>query len=135
LAENKIPEKVKNFIFRYIDSVELLEVLLLFQKNHNQSWDAQSIAIELRSNPISASRRISFLRSLKLLRETAGSDSEYLFDASNPELNSVIVDLASAYQVQRHSVFELIFSPMKKTRDLANAFRMGNGPKDGRSDG
>ena len=78
MTENGVSEKVKNFIFLYVGSVELIEVLMIFESDEKRSWSATSLADEMRSNPNSVATRISCLKSLGLVREKPGSTLEYL---------------------------------------------------------
>jgi len=132
---NEISERVKNFIYLYVDSIELLEILLRFQKDREKSWDAPSLAGEFRSHTSSIQNRILFLQSVGLLSEDANAKQRYQYNPANQELDEIISELAEIYRVRRHTVFELIFSPMKKARDFANAFRLGKGPKGGTDNG
>ncbi len=129
-----IPERVKNFLYYYVDSIELLEVLLVFHENREKPWSAQSLSVELRSTPSSIEKRILFLSSLGVLTQSRESTGEYFYDSGGFELGGIIEDVASAYRIQRHKVIELIFSPMKKARDFADAFRWVNSLKNGRDD-
>jgi len=135
MSANEIPESVKNFIFLHVDSVEVLEILLLFFQAREKSWSAQSVADELRSHPGSAERRILFLENLGLLKRNPDTPGEFLYDPQHPDLNEVVTELANAYRVRRHTVFELIFSPMKRARDFADAFRRGKRNPNGGENG
>jgi len=117
-----IPEGVKNFIFEYIDSVELLETLLLFYADPHKTWNFNSLAANLRSNPRSIEQRCAMLESLKLIQAKSDDPNEYFYKPDQPEVEKVIAQLAEAYRIQRHRIFALIFSPMKKARDFADAF-------------
>ena len=125
---------MKNFIFEHIDSVEALEILLLFHSNQAKSWSFAALASELRSNPNSAQSRSQVLRDLNIIREKAGSENEFYYDPSNQELASIVDELSQHYRIQRHKIFELIFSPLKRARDFAEAFKKSD-PKEGKSDG
>lgn len=126
-----ISDRARNFIFQHIDSVELLEVLLTFHANEKQSWTTQTMTSELRSNPQSIAKRFSFLKSLSLVREDQGA---YSYAPPDQETRETIDDLAAAYHSHRHKIFELIFSPLKKARDFADAFRIGKFGEDGQDD-
>lgn len=99
MTGNGISERVKNFIFLYIDSVELLEVLLIFQRDEKKVWNAHSIASEIRSNPSSIAQRILLLKSLSLVSESSEVASEHFYDPASSEMREITDELASAYRI------------------------------------
>lgn len=131
MSPSDVPERVKNFIFEHVDSVEQLEILLLLNAQRDKSWTVQALSDEMRSNPQSIEQRLKRWLSLGLISETGGSS--YIFSPPDPSVEDVIRVLADNYRVQRHRVLELIFSPMKMARDFASAFRVGE-PKSKKGD-
>jgi predicted transcriptional regulator len=123
LRKNEISERVKAFIFLHVDSVELLDVLLLILSYESKSWDVQTISDELRSTTSSVKQKIQILETLGLVYKKDTSSLGYIYKPANAELNEIIIELMEAYRVQKHSILALIFSPMKKARDFADAFR------------
>ena len=134
MAAPEIPDRIKSFIYTHVDSIELLEVLLAFHKAAGQGWTAEALARELRSATPSIGKRIAFLESAGFLRRSAASSEAYIFQPATPELAEVVGELAVVYEIRRHKIFELIYSPMKKARDIADAFFLGEIRKDGRND-
>ena len=132
MASEDIPEEVRQFLFEYVDSVELLEVLLFLRNNNQTPWTAQQISQELRSNVGSVINRLTFLKSIHLIEEKEKDHFIY----SSEKYDTLITSLNDAYRVRRHSVLQIIFSPMKKAKQLANAFMFSsNSSKKGDSDG
>ncbi len=129
-----VSERVKNFIFEHIDSIEALEILLLFHANQSKSWSYATLASELRSNPNSAESRSQVLHALQIIREKPGVSGEFYYDPENRDYAAIVDELAQHYRIQRHKIFELIFSPLKKARDFAEAFKKSD-PKEGKQDG
>lgn len=134
MAGHSVPEKVRMFIYEYIDSVELLEILLLLSSDCSKHWSATSISQELRSSPGSIEKRLVSLERLQLIRLVPGS-TNYFECVADQETLQLIHEIDSAYKVQRHRILELIFSPMKKARNFADSFKLGSKPKRGDSDG
>jgi predicted transcriptional regulator len=123
LIRRDIPDDVRQFIFDSIDSVEQLEILLLLSANPSRKWEAQAISAELRSTKTSVENRVESLVALNLV----ASDKEgYQFSPKNEADAKVVAQLPEIYKIMRHSILELIFSPMKKARAFANAFRVKN---------
>jgi hypothetical protein len=124
VTQNKISERVKQFIFSYVDSVELLEVLFLLRANPNRFWSTDAINDELRSSLDSIKQRINSLRMLQLIQEDSNNPNHFHYSPNSSDAESLITELWNAYQTNRFTIFELIFSPLKKARAFANAFRM-----------
>lgn len=134
MSENDIPKAVRDFVFEYIDSVEQLEILLLLESNSSKSWSASEMNGLLRSNLNSVEKRLSLLISQGLVKQRP--DSQYLFAPEREDFQKIIHNLSDYYRVHRYKIMELIFSPMKKSRDLAEAFRLSpSKPNKGDSNG
>ncbi|MBS1972545.1 MAG: hypothetical protein JSU04_19720 [Bdellovibrionales bacterium] len=122
MSDNDIPKTVRDFVFEYIDSVEQLEILLLLESDSNKSWSLAELNGLLRSNINSVEKRISLLLSQGLIIKN--EDSQFSFFLDDVDLKQTIHSLADIYKVHRYRILEMIFSPMKKSRDLAEAFRL-----------
>lgn len=122
MSDNDIPKSVRDFVFECIDSVEQLEILLLLESNPKKSWSTAELSDLLRSNINSIEKRVSLLASQELI--VRNEDSHFAFFTDNDDLKNTIHTLADIYRVHRYKIMELIFSPMKKSRDLAEAFRL-----------
>ena len=47
MADDAIPDGVRDFVLRHIDSVAQLEALLLLRANSNENWDVPRAAARL----------------------------------------------------------------------------------------
>ncbi|WP_413290572.1 hypothetical protein [Bdellovibrio sp. HCB337] len=130
MSENEIPKEVKDFVFQYIDSVEQLEILLLLNAEPHKVWTVGEVHQTLRSNMSSVEKRLNLLAAQKLIDKKEGG---FQFKPEGSEKNEIIRQLSGAYKVHRHRIFEMIFSPMKKARDIAEAFVIAP-PKDPKGD-
>jgi hypothetical protein len=128
LTPNKLEENLKRFIFQYIDSVEQLEVLFFVRKNCHRSCTADEISRDLRSNLSSVKTRLQNLKNHGFLKEDS-VDSSFQYTQGNQEVENLLTQLTEHYKVSRHLVLELIFSPLKKVRDFADSFILGNPEK------
>jgi hypothetical protein len=135
LARERIPDRVQSFIFKFIDSVEQLDILLFLRMNREKWWSAQDISRELRSNPESVQKRLEICEILGILHQLEGENHTYRFAPSSPELEEDYTALAEAYRICRFQVMEMIFSPIKKARTFANAFLVKPPTTSGDSDG
>jgi predicted transcriptional regulator len=130
MSKNIVSEKIKQFIFEHIDSVELLEVLLLIRAHKNSKWNADQIAQELRSSSKSVSTRLNSLVGIGLLEALPESKGLYQYKSASSEFETILDELNETYKIRRQAIFELIFSPLKKGRHFANAFLVNPSKKD-----
>ncbi len=102
-------------------------MLLLLHKQRDRSWNADTVAAELRIQPLSAATRLEALAKAGFLVSTAPT---FTFDAACGS-GPVIVELERAYQTHRVRIIELIFSrPGDNIRVFADAFLIGGkGPR------
>ena len=121
MPEHDISAKLKQFIFEFVDSVELIEVLLLI-RNHSEKWfSAIQISAELRSNPKSITNRLGKLANIGLLEQDSDKDL-FRFKPETTQLSALVAELSNEYLLRRHAIFELIFSSSKTARQFADAF-------------
>jgi hypothetical protein len=125
MSTGGIPKHVERFIVDYIDSVELLEVLLLLQRTAPAVWDSDTVARELRIAPESARMRLETLRSQRLLEPVDGAAPSFRYAPDSVDLDRGVRGLAETYAARRVSVITLIFSkPDDSIRSFADAFRI-----------
>jgi DNA-binding MarR family transcriptional regulator len=123
-----ISEKLRQFIFEYVDSVEQLEILILLNGSTPKWWRPNEVTDEFRSTSASVSMRLQSLEKLGLIEQSP--DGLYRYRSVSPEVDEIVKELSQSYKVRRHKVLELIFSPMKRARGFADAFRVGKPKKD-----
>ena len=122
MSSGGIPDDVRRFVDDYVDSVELLEVLLFVRANALRDWSAGEVAAELRLAEDSAAVRLSTMAAAGLLEE---SGSRFRFAPKSSQLERAAADLARIYPERRFSIIEIIFSkPNDKIRSFADAFRI-----------
>jgi hypothetical protein len=125
LRASDLPEEVRRFIADHIDSVEQLEILLLLYQHPERTWDAESVARELRVAAGSAGERLEDMAHAGLLARKDGNPAEYRFAPESAELGDAVRGLSTAYSERRVTVINLIFSkPVDKIRTFADAFRI-----------
>ena len=118
-----VPEGVRRFLLQCIDSVEQLEVLLLLHRTPQESWNSESIAQTLYSNPSSIAHRLAGLYSHGLLTQT--SASAYRYQPKTAELDVTVSQLAETYRQRRVAVITVIASkPLEKVWAFSEAFRL-----------
>jgi hypothetical protein len=123
VASSGIPDDVAEFIADHIDSVELLEVLLLLRERSGEVWTDESVARELRINPVSTAARLKALAARGLLSSTDAVAFRYA--PATTSLDTTVRRVAECYKERRVSVITAIFSrPNEHVRIFADAFRI-----------
>jgi len=122
MSDSNIPSEVRDFVFDYIDSVEQLEVLLLISSDDKRSWNSDELNNVIKSNVNSIEKRLSLLTSQRLIKKD--ENSKYYFSPENTSLVMTVSRLAQVCKSHRHKIYEIVFSPMKKSRDFADAFKI-----------
>ncbi len=132
MPDSDVSEKLRLFIFQYIDSVEIVEVLIHIRAHQNQWQTADEISKVLRSNQSSVQGRLEFLTSLGITEQQETNSNQFRYRPQNTDQDPVISELLEEYKVRRHKILELIFSPAKQVRKFADAFVIGkeSGKKD-----
>ena len=122
-----IPEDIKQFLFSHVDSVEQLEVILFLRQHSDKWWTAKGIADELRNSASSVANRLKLIKSIGLIEEN--ESGQFHFNPSRPEDIILMERLAEVYKQRKHRIFEIIFSPMKRARNFADAFLINGSHK------
>lgn len=121
-----LSSELKQFIFEHIDSIGFLEALLLLESKPQKSWTTEALSQELRNNPASVAKYLSRLVKLKLVRNTAADQDEFVYDGTSSGLGPIISELREGYKVQPHRIIELVYSSLKKARQFSDAFLLPN---------
>jgi predicted transcriptional regulator len=123
--EELIPLPIKRFIILKIDSVELLNVLLLLQRSAERVWTNSEIEHELRSSRSAIQKRLNDLYLRKVLRKNATNEDAHSYLPYTPELADVIQQVADFNQTHQSRVIELIYSRKDESlKSFADAFRI-----------
>jgi hypothetical protein len=119
-----LPEDVRQFLLRYIDSVEQLEVLLLLCGSPSTAWSPEAVAQALYSNPTSVAYRLAMLQRHELIA-AADPPSSYRYQPGHPALHEAVTRVAEMYKQRRVAVITFIASkPMANVRAFSDAFRL-----------
>jgi predicted transcriptional regulator len=117
----QLSETVQQFVVRYINSVDQLEMLLLLRENDAKSWTAEEIARALFTQAETVQQRLAQLAGQGLLTE---KERTYRYSPRTTDLERAVSELAREYPRYRVSIINLIFSkPIDRIRTFADAFR------------
>lgn len=120
MAEEIIPEGVRDFILQYINSITQLEALLLLRANPDERWTLASTTKRLYASERDVEFVLSRLTTDGLLRNEAGI---YRYDPSSLETRALIDQLAQIYARHLIPVTNLIHAKERRIREFADAFK------------
>src|ERR1700739_278593 len=120
MAEEIIPEAVRDFVLQYIDSITQVEALLLLRANPNERWTLASTTKRLYTSERDVELVLSRLTTDGLLRNDEGV---YRYNPSSPEMRSLIDQLAQIYARHLIPVTNLIHAKERRIREFADAFK------------
>ncbi|HEY1386060.1 MAG TPA: hypothetical protein VGF43_20715 [Dongiaceae bacterium] len=124
MADEPIPDDLRDFIFKYIDSVAHLEALLLLRANPREAWDVAKTARRLYVDEQQAGDVLARLCADGLL--TCESDV-YRYADTSSEQRAMIDRLAEAYRAQLIPITNLIHAKPRRIREFADAFKFRKG--------
>jgi hypothetical protein len=124
MTEDPIPDDVKQFILKNIDSVAQLEALLLLRANPQQAWDIQAVAKRLYISEQETSPLLAGLCDQGLVN-CGGEPNQYTYQPASADLTRMVDQLAEVYAKHLVPVTHLIHSkPRTRMQEFADAFRL-----------
>ena len=121
MTDESIPDDVRDFIIRHIDSVTQLEALLLVRANPGETWTVSTTAQRLYAREQEVAEVLALLYHDGLLSLT---EEVYRYDAATPEQRDLVDRLARLYSRQLIPVTNLIHAKPRRIRQFADAFRL-----------
>lgn len=119
--------RVHAFAVEHLDSIEMLEVLLLLAQQPGTMLTADHISERLRTSPSSARSRLEALHRQDLIERTAGDG--FLFARTSPH-RALIDELAAAYREKRVTMVSVIHSrPSEVVTVFADASALRRGAR------
>jgi len=118
----EVPEDVREFILRYINSIAQLEALLLLWRDPNKSWDSAAMARRLYVGEGETIEVLTQLNADGLLTETQGS---YRFNKD--DWQEPVGRLAESYAKQLIPITNIIHAKPRRIREFADAFKFRKG--------
>jgi hypothetical protein len=119
---NEVPDLVKEFVLRHIDSVAELEGLLLARSEIGRAWDASQLARRLYVTDHAAAEVLGALHRHGLM---ARDGERFLYAPSSESVRSQVDALAAAYPRFLIPITHMIHSkPRQALREFADAFRL-----------
>ena len=120
MANEPIPDELREFILGTIDSVAQLEALLLLRSDPNTTWNAGSLAKRLY---ISEGEATDLLRRLNDDGFLIDSEGSYRFGPQRSEQQEMVDRLADAYSRQLIPITNMIHGKPRRIREFSDAFK------------
>lgn len=119
MTDEHVPDDVRDFIQRHIDSVAQLEALLLLRSNPNEDWDAARTAKRLYTTEQEVAEVLARLGADGFLSFKNGL---YRYQCG-PEEQRMVDRLASVYSSHLIPVTNVIHAKPRRIREFADAFK------------
>jgi hypothetical protein len=131
VAATKIPKDIREFVARYLPSVEHLEVFIVLQRNTTRSWSAPDMSTELRIPESTAENVLERLASDNLLDVKISNEILYRFNPATAALETSAALCADLYVRERIAMINLVMAAtLGPMHDFAEAFRIKKGTRD-----
>lgn len=123
-ARGALPASVQELVHARIDSLEMLQVLLLIHGRPEQSWNYATVRDSVSMDEASISGALVKLRQRGFLSVEISDDTLYRYSAAG-ELAAAVDDLRDCYRARPLDLASLIASrPQQRLRLFADAFRI-----------
>lgn len=126
MADDFIPEDVRQFILLHIDSVAQMEGLLMFRADAQKVWDAQAMARVLFISESEAEALLVQLLNKGFIIAAGNAPAEhYQYIAESSEHGAMVERAAGFYQRYLVPMTNLIHSkPKTRIQKFADAFKL-----------
>jgi hypothetical protein len=120
-----LPDSIRQFLSRYIHSLEQLELLLLLRGQPDRLWTVPQVYEVIRSSQPSLQKRLETFADQGFFAEAKGSPPAFRYLPQNDELRTAVEQIAAIYQLSRVRVIEAIFTPqIDPVQTFADAFKL-----------
>lgn len=120
MADQYVPDRIRDFILKHIDSVAQIEALLLVRSNPQERWNVSQIAARLYTSETEVAEALDRLCAAGLL---ALDNDIYRFEGISPESAALIQELLALYARHLIPVTNIIHAKPRRIRSFADAFR------------
>jgi hypothetical protein len=124
-GSNQLQQSVRDFLDRYIRSVEDLYLLVAMAETNDRWWDAASAAHELGGTSRAAAGVLEHLARHSLLDIRVTDDVRYQYRPVTAEIDAAVRACAAAYHADPVLVVRAVTaSRQRRLKDFADAFRI-----------
>lgn len=123
MSNESLPAAVRDFLVRYIRSVEELEVLLLVRSDPERWWTPAEVYDSVRSSRPSITQRLEAFTAAGFLTKSGNEPSVFRY-TPDEKLGRALDETAAAYRTWRVRVIETIFAgEVDPLKSFADAFK------------
>lgn len=127
-----ISPNVRALIAEHISSVAQLEIILLLRHAPDQSWSAEDLSQQLRTEPAWVTQVLRDLCARGFCEQSDEPSARFRFKPKNAEMGQMLNDLARDYLIHRVRITEMIYSrPSESIRAFTDAFNLRKGGGNG----
>jgi hypothetical protein len=127
VSEVAIPEDVRQFLIRHIQSIAQLEILLLLYSAPERSWtigDAYKVVL---SNQELVEKTLERFCRLGLARKS--ETGTYQFSPASDQVRALVTRLATLYRERQGRIIQAIYeAPVSEIEEFAKAFKIRKDP-------
>jgi hypothetical protein len=120
MTEGVIPDDLRDFIQRYIDSIAQLEALLLLRANPSDRWDMLKAAKRLYANEQQIAEVLARLQEDGFL---SCDQDGYRYECQDGTQSQMVDRLAVVYGRHLIAVTNMIHAKPRRIREFADAFK------------
>jgi hypothetical protein len=132
VAPLRVPKDIREFVTRFLPSVEHLETFIALQGNTTKSWSPTDIAAELRIHESTAADVLEQLASDNFLDVKISNEILYRFNPATAALDEAASRCAEFYVRERIAMINVVTAaPLTPLREFAEAFRIKKRRNDG----
>ena len=119
-----ISEEVRQFVAKYIQSLDQVEVLLLVSALPDRAWSADAVYKVVLSNPALVVERLENFVAAGLLRRS-GDPPVFSYAPPTVEVANQVAALSAIYKTSRHKIVEFIYRPRPDPmKSFSDAFKL-----------
>ncbi len=120
MADDLVPQELRDFIVRHIDSIAQLEALLLLRANRAETWDVTKVAKRLYTSEQEAGEVLARLCADGLL---SCDDGLYQYRGHDDQQLPIVEQLAESYAKHLIPITNMIHAKPRRIREFADAFK------------
>lgn len=106
---NDIPMPVRSFVRENIESVGMLELLLVLEADPEREWSLSELSSELRVHRHGLARHLGHLRARGLVERDGTVEPTFRYAARNPGTRSIVKQLRTAFETRRLRLAALLY--------------------------
>jgi len=131
VAATKIPKEIREFVARFLPSIEHLETFIVLQRDTTRSWSASGISIEIRIPEPTAEDVLEQLALDNFLDVRLSNQILYRFNPATSALEVSAALCADFYLRERIAMINLVMAAtLRPMHEFAEAFRIKKGGRD-----